>query len=235
MKHIKFSLLFLILLSFSACEVQKQIRTVSCIKVGDYDYLNNYSTGTICNTDTCAIYQSIWKSIFMENNNLGNSYFDNHIELIQSQINKWNDGISFSICYKVKIGWAIAYNCDQFIIEIEQNNQLYPTLNVPRGTYLTKDQIKLIVENHAFSSDITKLSNVDSMKFNSIISALDNLILKAKVNTLCSGMITINHLTGNLELGAWAQYDNVLNSCIQGRIDLITGETVVVDGPCMID
>jgi hypothetical protein len=171
----------------------------------------------------------------MEKNNLGNSYFDNHIELVQSQINKWNDGSSFSICYKVKLGWAIAYNCDQFVIKIEQDNQLYPTLNVPRGTYLSKDQIKLIVDNHAFSSDITKLSNVDNLKFNSMSSALDILTRKAKVNTLCLGMVTINYLTGNLELEAVAQYDNEINSCIQGRIDLITGETVVIDRPCWID
>jgi len=235
MKFIKFPLLFLMLLSFSACEIQQHIRTVSCVKGGDYDYLKNYLPGKICTSDTCAIYQSIWKSIFMEKNNLENAYFDNHIELVQSDISKWNDGISFSICYKVKLGWAIAYNCDQFIIKIEQNNQLYSTLNVPRGTYLSKEQIKLIVENHAFSSDITKLSNVENLKFNSMGSALNSLILKANGNTLCSGMIIINHLTGDLELEAGAQYDHEVNRCIKGKIDLITGDAIVAEGPCMID
>lgn len=235
MKLIKLVLLFLIFLSFQACETQKQVRTVSCAKVGDYDYLNYYSTGTICESDTCANYQSIWKSIFMEKNNLSETYFNNHIELCQSRINKWNDGISFSICYKVKIDWAIAYNCDDFIIKIEQDNHDYPDIDVPRGIYLTKDQIKLVVDNHAFSSDITKLSNVENLKFGSMDTVLVHLSQKAMVNTLCTSMITINHFTGDIELEANAQYDNEINSCIIGRIDLITGETFVVDVPCMID
>lgn len=235
MKHLKISLLFLIVVSFSACEAQKQIRTTSCISGGEYDYLNNYSPGTICHAETCELYLAIWKSLFMEQNNLPDSYFDNHIELVHSQIANWNDGVSFNVCYKVKVGWAIAYSCDQFMIKINQDNKFYPALNLPRGTYLSKDQVKMIVSNKAFFSDIIKLSDVDNLKFTSMSDALTYLVTKAKVNTLCSGMVTINNITGNLELEAWAQYDNEDNSCIQGRIDLMTGETVVEDGPCWIN
>lgn len=231
MKHLRLAIFLLALLSLSACEMQKQLRTVSCNK----GVLDSYSTGTICNTDTCATYQSIWKALFMEKNHLTESYFNSHIELNQSSINTWNDGRSFSICYKIKLGWAETYNCDQFMIKIDKSNQFYPSLNIPRDTYLSKDQIRLEVNGNAFSSYITKLSNVENLKFNSLDNAVKALTAKAKVNTLCARIIFVDYTTGNLILEANAQYDDEVNSCILGRIDLITGATTASEVPCMID
>jgi|ERR1035437_6618422 hypothetical protein len=231
MKHFRLAIFLLALMSLPACEMQKQLRTVSCNK----GLADSYPTGTICNMDTCATYQSIWKALFMEKNHLTESYFNSHIELSSSSINAWNDGRSFNICYKIKLGWAEAYNCDQFMIKIDKSNQFYPAINIPRDTYLSKDQIQLEVNGNAFSSYITKLSNVESPKFNSLDNALNTLIAKAKVNTLCPRIILVDNTTGNLVLEADAQYDNEVNSCILGRIDLITGETTVREVPCMID
>ena len=180
MKYFRLAIFLLVLMSLSACEMQKQLRTVSC----DKGIPDSYPTGTICNTDTCATYQSIWKALFMEKNHLTESYFNSHIELSQSGINTWKDGRSFSICYKIKLGWAEAYNCDQFMIKIDKSNQLYPAINIPRDTYLSKDQIRLEVNGNAFSSYIIKLSNVENLKFNSLDNAVKILTAKAKVNTV---------------------------------------------------
>jgi len=171
----------------------------------------------------------------MEKNHLTESYFNSHIELSSSSINVWNDGRSFSICYKIKLGWAEAYNCDQFMIKIDKSNQLYPAINIPRDTYLSKDQIRLEVNGNAFSSYIIKLSNVENLKFNSLDNAVKILTAKAKVNTLCARIIFVDNTTGNLVLEADAQYDNEVNSCVLGRVDLITGATTVSEVPCMID
>jgi hypothetical protein len=235
MKRSKSGILLFMFLSLASCDISKQLETVSCTQAGEYDYLKLYSPGTICNSDTCAVYQSIWKELIMEKNNLSEKFFSEHIELCLSGIDSWDEGVSFNICYKVKLDWAIAYNCDQFIVKIKDKNLYYPTLNVPRGVYLTKDQIRSIVNNHAFSSSITKLSNSADLKFNSMDQALAVLILKANVNTLCSGMITVNYTTGNLMLEAGAQYDSEANKCIDGKIDLITGETDIDDVPCMLN
>jgi len=231
MKQFRLAIFLLALMSLTACEMQKQLRTVSCNK----GLLDSYPTGTICNMDTCATYQSIWKALFMEKNHLTESYFNSHIELSSSSINTWNDGRSFNICYKIKLGWAEAYNCDQFMIKIDKSNQFYPAINLPRDAYLSKDQIRLEIDGNAFSSFITKLSNVESLKFNSLDNALNTLIAKAKVNTLCPRIILVDNTTGNLVLEADAQYDNEVNSCILGRVDLITGTTTVSEVPCVFE
>ena len=171
----------------------------------------------------------------MEKNHLTESYFNSHIELSSSSVNIWNNGRSFSICYKIKLGWAEAYNCDQFMIKIDKSNQFYPAINLPRDTYLSKDQIRLEIDGNAFSSFITKLSNVENLKFNTLDDAVKALTVKAKVNTLCARMIFVNYTTGNLVLEADAQYDNEVNSCIQGRADLITGATTVSEVPCVFE
>ena len=224
-----------IFISLQSCEVLEQLRTTDCTNTGVYDYLNHYEPGTLCNADTCVVYQSVWKDLFLEKNNLTESYFTNHIELCNSTVGNWDDGVSFNICYKIRLGWAIAYMCDQFIIKIDKDNQLYPALDVPRGTYLTKDQIRSVINFKAFSSQITKLSGTEILKYNTMDSALKELIHKAKVNTLCLRNITINSSNGNLTLVAGAQYNNEVNSCIYATIDLITGETAISDGPCYIN
>jgi len=65
-------------------------------------------------------------------------------------------------------------------------------------------------------------------------NALNHLIEAANVNTLCTSRIYLHDKNGHIMLEAWAEYENEENSCIQGLIDLISGETKVVDSPCMI-
>ncbi len=235
MKNLLLAILLVQLAFLPSCKEKIQERTVSCTQTGDYDYLNNYIAGPLCTSDLCQQYQAIWKELFLEKNNLSESFFQNHIILSKSDINTWNDGVSFSVCYKVKIGWAIAWECDQFIVKINKDKLYYPTLNLPRDQYLSKDDIRIAVNGSAFSSDIIKLSNVEILKYNSMNKALSELIKAASINTLCSGMVFIDKSTGNLTLEAGAKYDNEDNSCIRGEIDLITGETKVQDVPCAIN
>jgi hypothetical protein len=234
MKNQLLFILVIHLVFLASCKDKIQERTVTCIQSGDYDYLDQYSAGSLCTSDICTQYQAIWKELFMAKNSLSESYFQDHILISNTAVNSWNDGISFSICYKVKIGWAIAWECDQFIIKINKDKYYYPTLNLPRDQYLSKDEIQIAVDGKAFSSHIIKLSNAENLKFNSMNKALDELIRAANINTLCSGMIFIDESTGNLTLEAGAQYENEQNSCIQGRIDLINGSTSVTDTPCAI-
>lgn len=234
MKNLLLFILLVQLVFLPSCKEKIQERTVACTQSGDYHYLDNYIAGSLSTSDLCQQYQAIWKELFMEKNNLSESYFQNHIILSNSAMNTWNDGVSFSICYKVKIGWAIAWECDQFIVKINKDKLYYPALNLPRDQYLSKDDIRIAVNGRAFSSDIIKLSNVEDLKYNSMNNALSELIKAANINTLCSGMIFIDKSTGNLTLQAGAKYDNEDNSCIQGEIDLITGITKVQDTPCAI-
>jgi hypothetical protein len=170
----------------------------------------------------------------MEKNNLSQNFFDSHIELYSSALEIWGDGISMRVCYKLKIDWAEAYNCDQFIIKINAGNKLYPSLDLPRDTYLSTEKIQLAVDNRAFSSGIIKIANIDKISYATVDDAMNNLIDYSGVSQLCFNQISINEENGNLVLKASAQYTNKENSCVEGKVDLITGKKSVVDRPCLI-
>ena len=220
---------------FSSCDKEKQIRKTTCNQPDDYEYLNNYKVDTMCSSDFCLEYFNIWKELIKEKNNLSQDFIDAHIEYCYSEINSWADGVSFRICYKFKVDWAIAYNCDQFIIKINADNTYYPALDLPRDTYLTKEKVKIAVDNRAFSSDISKMTNKSNLEYIDMESALDELIDFSGVNILCMNRVTLDDDTGNLILEASAQYENEENSCIQGTIDLISGGKNVNGTPCWIN
>ena len=213
---------------------EQEKRITKCSQSGEYDYLDNYKIDSLCTSELCSKYLEIWKELFKEKNNLNDDYFINHIQLCESEVNPWKNGISFRICYKIGVEWAIAYACDQFIIKINKDNHYYPALDLPRDEYLSKEKIRIAVENRAFSSNMTNLSHSDHLKFTSMGNAMSSLIKTANVNTLCMNMIYIDKTSGNITLEAWAEYENEENSCIRGSIDLITGKAEVTDTPCYI-
>lgn len=233
----KYYTLIIIILAtvFSSCEKDKlPQRETLCAQQIDYNYHNDYKADSICSSDLCTNYFSIWKELIMEKNELSQAYFDTHIEISNSEIHSWADGVSFNVCYKFKIGWATAYNCDSFVVKINKDNDLYPSVNLPRGTYLTKEDIKIAVDHRAFNSGIIKINNEENLQYSKMESALKNLIDYANVTQLCLTQITINEDNGNLVMEAAAKYEDKENACIIGTVDLLTGEKNVYDGPCLI-
>ncbi|HUZ57492.1 MAG TPA: hypothetical protein VMU83_01760 [Hanamia sp.] len=235
MKQTIVALLLLSLLS--ACHKENKMQAaendiVGCTLAGPYDYLNTYNFGSINTDSLCEKYQAIWKELLMENNHLTDSFFTNHITLIQSDTSTWNDGISFSICYEVHVGWAIAYTCDQFIIKIDSSVQQFGEF--PRNNYLSKDQIQTIINDSGLSSYINEVAPINSLQFSSSDVALKYLIKAAKVNTLCITDVALGD-SAHLYLEAYGQYTNKVNSCRTARLDLETGKTYISEGPCYID
>jgi len=227
-----FVLLTAIVAILTSCEKDEQTRLTTCPEPGGCDSLDNYHWGSICNSDTCSNYLSIWRMLFMEKNNLSKEFFDSHIEICQAETYSWERGISFKVCYQLKIDWATAYHCDQFIIKIDSNNTYYPSLNLPKETYLTKDQIKKAVDNKGFFSSIINISNRDQIKYLSMEDALQELKNLSGVNYLSLNGIIINNDNGDLTLEASAQYENEENLCVFGTIDLITGDKNSYHSPC---
>lgn len=226
---IQMGLLTLLISCAKPHEIQKQ--KVTCPQYSDYNTWYNWTSGPLCQSDTCIKYQSIWKELFQEKNNLSQNYFNNHIIPCYSKIETWDEGISFRIYYKVVIDWAVAYCGDHFIIKIKSGNILYPSLNLPRDIMFLKDDIRIAINNRAFSSSMLQLSNIETLQFSSNTAAMDKLISDSNLNTLCFQDIRIGP-EGHMMVEAGAQYSNKENSCVEGDIDLINGKTTFNDVPC---
>lgn len=222
--------LILLIVLFS-CEKEPE---VSCFQRDYYAYLDNYPDRSVCTDSLCNKYLDIWKQLFKEKNNMSDDFFDSHIELWRMNLNEWAKGASFSVCYRINFDWAIAYNCDQFIIKIEKDDKTWPALNLPRDIYLSKNDIRTITTYHAFTSEIAFVSKNISISPESFQDALDYLTKKAGVNTLCSTRIYVEETTGNLFIDAYAQYNNKYNECIHAKINLTTLETDIANGVCAI-
>ena len=211
---------------FLGCEVNSNLNDET-----DWSYTAIAEEADLCTDASCIKYMKIWKDLIIQRNGLRGDYLCRHIELAKSGIDDWDSGTSFSICYSVKIDWAVAYVCDQFIINI--NNNLYPTLNVPRNVYLDKKDIEKVLNMQAFSSDINKLTSDEKLKFKSLEDAMNFAIKQANVNTLSlTGRgVFINRATGHISLEAVESHYET-NKCIFVTLDLINGRIDIVEDAC---
>ena len=189
---------------------------------------------SICQDDVCTQYFDVWKELIQEKNNLSDEYFDEHIEIYKTFLNDWKHGISIHVCYNFQIEWAVAYNCDSFIINIDGENTWFANLNLPREEFLSKDQIALAIEHRAWSSNLTHMTNTDELVSPTLEDALQELIDFSEVNTLCVRDIELDEDSGHLILEATAEYIHEENSCIYSEFDLISGEKETRDGPCFM-
>lgn len=205
-----------------------------CIPGDPYAYLNQYPIDSVRTTPLFKKYQAIWKDLFIKKNNLPDSLFDKHIQLMQSDTSTSKAGIFYNICYRIQSEWAIAYHCDRFIILITDTAKNALNKDLPRNEYLSEDHIEKTLDKKIYGASLLHFSNPSIIRYASMQDALQTLIRSANVNTLCMGSVYINDL-GHFTLEASAQYANKNNACITASLDLATGITTTKDGPCRID
>ena len=169
---------------------------------------------------------------------MSQEYFDDHITLCSTTIHKWAEGTSFEIFYKVKIEWAEYRLLDKFIFYIASN--LYPGLDVPRNVLLSKSQIETVLNGNYFSSQMSKISPVNELKYTSETEAMKALIEASYVDTFCIGSVSYpqksfdKYTIGHPYFIASGVLNWTDNKCIEGSIDLITGETYINEQICYI-
>jgi hypothetical protein len=222
----------LLIFIFSACEKQIQIPETTCV---EREYCSaSDQLEDLCQVDSCINYLQIWKELFIEKNNLTEAFFDAHIKVNKTGLNTWRRGTNFGVSFVVNLDWLTFCSWDKFIIHITDEDGLYPSLDLPRNTLLSKDQIKIASDNFAFASKIRSMNILEDLQFESREAAMEDLLSFSGVSDLCFNSYKLNRNTGNLYLLALAEYVGGDNECVQGTIDLFTGEKEVMDTPCGI-
>ena len=221
-----------LIICFSSCNWfdYNETRKVTCVSPGDYEYLEHDYIDSICTTEICSIYADIWKKLFIKKNNMTEDYFDKHFTIINSRTSPQET--RFYISYRIQNDWAIAVWGDAFIIKIAVDNNRYPDIGLPKGTFLTLEEIEAAIDNGGFTSKISNVPKTGPLRYSSMNEAIDSLIKAAPVDTICFNRVFLNLPTGTLTLEAFAAYEDEENSCIKGTIDLITGSTYIVNISC---
>jgi Ataxin-1 and HBP1 module (AXH) len=197
-----------------------------------------YCPGQLCQSDSCQTFFNIWKDLFLSKNQMSQEYFDDHITLCSTTIHIWAEGTSFEIFYKVKIGWAEYRLLDKFIFYIASS--LYPGLDVPRNVLLSKSQIETVLNGNYFGSKMSKIIPADELKYTSETDAMKALIYASHVDTFCIGSVSYpqksfdKYTVGHPYFIASGVLNWNDNKCIEGSIDLITGETYIKEQICYI-
>jgi len=134
------------------------VRKVSCIQPDKYEYLEDDWVDSICTTEICSTYTEIWKELFIKRNNMTDEYFSRHITIINSSISG-NGRERFNIGLRVQNDWAIAESWNGFVIKIGEDDKDYSEIGLPKGTYLTLEQIEIAIDNHVFLSRLEIANN----------------------------------------------------------------------------
>jgi hypothetical protein len=234
------NLISLIICLLFSCSKTNDILKVDCHS-GPPSLQQVVCNSTLCQSDTCQTYLGIWKELFLSKNQMTQDYFNNHITLCYSHVDKWNDGFSFSITYKIKIDWAEVLIGDQFIIWLSQSTAgLYPSITLPRNTLLTKDQINSALNLMAFSSSLNTVSPINQLKYYSFDDAMSDLIKASGVDNLCTSEIfyerpnMVEPQSGHPFLRSTGTISEQENKCITSEIDLVTGQSNTIFNQCVI-
>lgn len=238
-KIFSISLLFLIIYSCS--------KTVVPVKTE----CSNYSVSpepvtcnsSICQSDTCITYYTIWKEIFLSKNQMTETYFDNHISICNTAIYKYADqGLQFELSYKLKIDWfEIKFDEGFMILLFPSYLQNNPAINLPSNILLSKNQINANINNPFFSDLIHTISPIGHLNYSSRQAAIKALANSAEVDDLCESTLSIQYenienppighpvLTGSAVIN-WNE-----NKCVSGIMDLATNYLKVENNICVIN
>jgi hypothetical protein len=200
-------------------------------------------SGSICQSDTCITYLSIWKEIFLAKNQMTEEYFNNHITICNTATYKDNDhGIQFDLAYKFTIDWFETKFEESFLIWLTplylQNN---PDINLPGNTLLSRDQINANISNPFFSSLLNTISPVDHLNYSSRQQAIMAMAAAAGVNNLCTSTLSVQYQNvadpplGHPVLTASAVLNWDENKCVSGIMDLASDYIKVEFNACFIE
>jgi hypothetical protein len=235
-----FSIILLLLIIFSCSKKDKQPAIVSECPPNYQSPEPIVCEGSICQSDTCKRYLSIWKELFLSKNNMTSAYFDKHITLCNVGIYKYvEEGINFELDYKVTIDWFEIKLQEAFMIWLTPNYLLKnPAVNLPGECLLSKDQINSQINNSFFSRGIQPILPLDQLIYTSLSDAMKALANAAGVKSLCTASInfsypnTTNSEAGHpmLEAGGVINWDE--DKCVSCKMDLATGVIEVRNNGC---
>ena len=193
----------------------------------------------LCLSDQCNEYLEIWKAYLLEVNGMDEAYYNAHIFPYETFIQSSESGEHFKVRFTVTIDWLEMDVRDEFIVRIDENEDKFPQLDLPKGTYLNEDQVAVVLNNFAFSSNVSRIASVETLAHSSQRKALTELRNVAAEKKLKFRRFEYKDArlvfdpNGHPYMYGVAQKGD--NECVCGEIDLVTGEGAPYECECVIN
>ena len=190
--------------------------------------------------ELCSYYLNIWRSEFLNRNNMTEEYFKNHIDVNEAYFGTYIDGVNFHVEYTVFIDWAAIENSDNFIVFIASSDEAHSDYTVPRDTYLPESEISIVLDTGIFNSSIDPIISIEELAYEDANDALQ--YLRNEADTCSMEFYELAYwVPGNIPRVDGYPYllgrgviDQDSNQCIRGQINLSTMAVDFNYYPCAI-
>lgn len=185
-------------------------------------------------------YYPVWKSRFMERNNLSEEFFNTHItvQYVDTSYSSFDLATALIVGYTYQSGWAITGASEKMTIQINNSNSPFFSNNIFLNTDLSREQIDALVSNNPATIPhyYYPASKDVELKFDNFNSAKDAILKYLKLDKLCNAGLGINE-TGQLEL-RYSDSDTTNTSgggyyCRDVQLNLVTGAIKLNEGWCI--
>ncbi len=182
-------------------------------------------------TASRADYIPIWRAEFLRRNAMTAAYFDEHVTVIDTNVQCWQTGASFRVRYRVSYEWTSAELTDGFLILLYEHEPGWHHRNVPRDTLFGAAEVSRAIDWSIGSPRIDSVAMLKGLRFSTrgqAIAALERAAHGA------IGETRQQYVDGRPRLDADGVISSPENRCFGGSLDLVTGAVSVREGPCRI-
>ena len=186
-------------------------------------------------------YLEIWKSQFLKRNRMDRAYFDTHVQVGKYDVEcEWVSGLSFRVEYTVKFDWAAIEAQDQIVVLLYESESAYRHLPIKRDHLFDESEVACAIDKQVFFSGISLVKPAGKLAFPSQAAALEAFRKKAGTRELDNVRLAfyvpgnVPRIDGHPYMLGRGTIDAAKNLCVEGHVNLVTGEITTWNNACIM-
>lgn len=182
-----------------------------------------------------ARYTKTWRRVSAAKSQMSSGEHERRATVESAELVTWNEGTSFTVKYRVRLGWHVEANLDQLPVRVDVPAS-GPSFGVPFDRFLDDAGVDTLLAADPLAARLIDIPREESMAFASREAALAALRAAARA-PIDPEHVTIDSASpgdapGHLFMRALATVDAKKNVCRDTKLDLMTGKADVSDRPC---
>jgi hypothetical protein len=183
-------------------------------------------------------YTRFWRSALAKSSGISESELTSRIQIEKTGIDDWSAGKTFRVSYTVRIDWLTIQRQDEFIVWINESENMFRNLGLPRNTWLSDSDLKTVIAKNAFNAAIGRVNPKMKLAFASLDEAKAFVCEKhnlASLDVVRTGFLPeLQARQDGMPYLYWSKIlDKNSNKAITGTLNLVTKEAKSREGAFM--